>query len=374
MRGAYDETPSGRTTFAARPTPHLEAVAPRRQAPARPRRRLDLPTFVSLLYVSFLFAWQALRFTPVGIWPPFEVVDIFGLALFVPLPALLLVSLLAASRRAGLVLLLPLLLLAATYGPLFLPRTVPPIFRASSPPNGSTLRVMTANLLVVNDDRAAVLGTILAEQPDIVGLQEVSGAMAEYLADALRDRYPYQTIAPSEAPDGLGILSRYPIYQEPETGWYSHVCGCQRVRITRDGQTLSFFNVHPPPPAVTYARLGRVPVPTSFSTSLSQEVLHAALVDLDEWPRPIVVLGDFNLSDRQPLYRELRRSLEDAHAEAGWGLVYSFPSLSFEGVPDVSLVRIDYVMYDRSLVARSVRTGRMPGSDHRYVVVDLAPR
>ena len=132
------------------------------------------------------------------------------------------------------------------------------------------------------------------------------------------------------------------------------------------------MNVHPWPPKIGYARVGRLPIPTSFEPERTKRGLEAALDGLEGWTGSLIVLGDFNLSDRQPMYRALRRSLLDAHAEAGWGLGYSFPSLSFEGLPDVSLVRIDYILHDRSLTARSVRTGRTPGSDHRHVVADLA--
>lgn len=372
MTGVYEEGISPRSALGTRQLPGARSRS--RDGAGRVHGRLDAPTAISLTYAGCLLIWHALRFTPIGGWPLFEVVDIFGLALFAPLPLLLLLSMLCASRRAGLVLMVPVLLLAATYGPLFLPRTVPSIFRGGGAASGPTLRVMTANLLVSNEQRPAVAGLIQMERPDIVALQELSPAMAEHLARELRDQYPYQLVIPSEAPNGLGVLSRYPLHVKPGTGWYTHVCSCQRVTVDRDGQTLTLVNVHPPPPSVSHRHLGPVPVPTGFDRRLTQEALHAALDDLDGWPRPLIVLGDFNVGDRQPLYRELRRTLLDAHAEAGWGLGYSFPNLAFEGLPAISLVRIDYILHDRTLTARMARTGATPGSDHRHVVADLALR
>src|SRR5690349_19628846 len=213
--------------LSTRPIPAVR-THPRDIAQRAPRRRLGFATTVSLLYVSFLLIWHGLRFTPVGSWAPFEVADIFGLALFAPLPILLLLTMLCASRRAGLVLMVPVLLLAVTYGPLFLPRSLPSIFRPRSTAGSGTLRVMTANLLVSNDDLSAVAGQILAERADIVALQELSEPMAEYLGSELRTQYPYQLLEPADSPAGLGILSRYPIRPEQLGQQVPRDCFCQR--------------------------------------------------------------------------------------------------------------------------------------------------
>lgn len=372
MTGIYEEGISPRSVLGTRQLPNVRSGA--RQDAGRLRGRLDAPTAISLGYAGFLLTWHALRFTPIGGRPLFEVVDIFGLALFAPLPLLLLLTMLCASRRAGLVLMVPVLLLAVTYGPLFVPRTIPSIFRGGGAPGGPTLRVMTANLLVVNEQRSAVAGLIQMERPDIVALQELSPAMAEHLARELRDQYPYQLLEPHESPAGLGILSRHPIRPERLGEAFPRECLCERVAVDVDGKTITLVNVHPWPPRVGYFRVGRLPIPTSFESEQTRLAIEVALERLEEQTGSLIVLGDFNVGDRQPLYRELRRSLLDAHAEAGWGLGHSFPNLAFEGLPDLSLVRIDYILHDRSLTARMARTGTTPGSDHRHVVADLALR
>jgi len=370
VTGVYEEGISPRSALGTRPIPASRGRA--REAEDRLRGRLDPIATISLAYVVFLLVWHALRFTPVGSWPPFEVVDIFGLGLFVPLPLLLLLSMLGASRRAGLVLMLPIVLLALSYGPYFLPRTIPSIFRPNSLTSGVTLRVMTANLLVSNDDLSAVAGMIQMERPDVVALQELSPAMAEHLGRELRAQYPHQLLEPAPSPMGLGILSRYPIRPERLGEHLPRECFCQKVAVEVNGRTLTLVNVHPWPPKVGYYRVGRLPVPTSFEPEQTRRGLQAALAGLEGRVGSTIVLGDFNVGDRQPFYRELRRTLQDAHAEAGWGLGLSFPALTFEGLPDLSLVRIDYILHDRSLTARSARTGITPGSDHRHVVADLA--
>ena len=125
MMGVYEEGIGARSALGTRSVASAtdRSPAPRWVVGAVGRTR-SRPSACSTS--GFLLVWHGLRFTPVGEWPPFEVADIFGLALFGPLPLLMLLSLLCASRRAGLVLLAPVLLLAVTYGPLFLPRPSPP--------------------------------------------------------------------------------------------------------------------------------------------------------------------------------------------------------------------------------------------------------
>jgi endonuclease/exonuclease/phosphatase (EEP) superfamily protein YafD len=336
------------------------------------RARPSTPTLICFVYVCFLVGWQGLRFTPISAWWPFQLIDIFGLVLFVPLPLLLLMTMLCANRAGGLWLMVPLLLLGWEYGPLFLPQTLPRIISRDVQTSGQSLRVMTANLLVSNDDLSAVSALMLVERPDIVAVQELGIEMADHLAAQLKRQYPYQLLAPSRGSDGLGILSRYPIQTEPRTSAYVRACSCQRVTIAVDGRRVDLVNVHPPTPAITYIRLGRLPIPTGFDSQRNGSVLQAALDGIDPDRGPLIVLGDFNLSDRSPMYREIRRNLLDAHAQAGWGLGYTFPALAFEGLPVISIVRIDYILFDRTLAAQASHIGTTPGSDHRYLVADLA--
>ena len=237
----------------------------RQVGPGRARRRVGIVTLICGVYVAFTLTWEALRFTPIGGWWPFELLDIFGLAMFAPIPLLFLLALLCANRTAGLCLLVPVSVLAWDYGALFLPRRVPA--------DGRPLRVMTANLLISSNNLRPVRALIGVEQPDIVALQELGPEMAKQLAQALRSRYPYQILVPSEAPDGLGILSRYPIRQEPDPDGHDRVCKCQRVTVDVDGRAVTFVNVHPLPPAVGFRRLGPVPVPIGFDTSWGHDHL-----------------------------------------------------------------------------------------------------
>src|SRR5947207_872522 len=99
---------------------------------------------VVLGYVLFVLTWEIARRTAVAHWWPFALSDLFGVWLYLPWPLLALLVCLRRNWLAGALLVLPLLPLGAEYGPLVLPRHVPD--------QGTTLRVMTANLLGTNLD------------------------------------------------------------------------------------------------------------------------------------------------------------------------------------------------------------------------------
>jgi len=60
------------------------------------------------------------------------------------------------------------------------------------------------------------------------------------------------------------------------------------------------------------------------------------LARLESVDGPLVVIGDFNLTDQQSLYRPLTRRLRDAHQESGWGDGVHVHSLPEPRSPDVA--------------------------------------
>jgi endonuclease/exonuclease/phosphatase (EEP) superfamily protein YafD len=361
----------GATLIARAPGRLGEQAGARAEQTAPPRRWRRILPLVCFLYAGLVVLWQALRFTPVAHWWPFELFDIFGLLVYAPLAPLLVLTLLLADRRAGLWLLLPLAVLAWELAPLVLPRTTASATPPAIPVNGRPLRIITANLLVINQRVSAVSAVLRVERADVIALQELSPEMAEHLARELRAIYPYQLLEPSENPSGLGILSRYPFRSEVAGGDLPRPCFCQRVVIDVVGRDTTLVNVHPKTPEIRSTRLGRLPIPTGFDSDRTTRGIQTALADLNRRPGPLLVVGDFNTSDRQPLYRELGRELRDTYREVGWGLGYTFPVVSPRRLPVLPIIRIDYVLHDPSVTAWAARTGITPGSDHRYVAADL---
>jgi vancomycin resistance protein VanJ len=296
---------------------------------------------------------------PINDWWGFQLAAVFHAWIYMPLP---LVALGAFFMRKSFVWSgLALLTFAFTfeYGAQFLPHSQP----VASP----QLRVMSWNTLFTTDDAEAVSHTILAEEPDIVALQELGTALAPELSVQLRTAYPYQALSPKSDPGGFGILSRYPLADvvAPELG--TDTCRCQQVTILLPDQAITLLNVHPNIPRLRLDRIGDLRIPSDFQTADQDRSFDALMRRIDASQHPLLVVGDFNLTDRQRAYSLVRGSLQDAFASAGWGFGWTFPAGHVIG----PLIRIDYILMDAHWTALRAWTGHGAGSDHRYVVADL---
>lgn len=243
------------------------------------------------------------------------------------------------------------------YGPLFIPKT-PALAIA---PDEVAITLLTYNVLANGrpDDRPLAL--VQESGADIVALQEFRrNPTAAHFRDALQDQYPHYILAPT------GLMSRYPITEQ--TRWrVDGRPGFLRARLDVEGNPLVVYVVHPAPPAVG------IPYSTTQRDKGLQQVLDRARQETE----PVILIGDFNMSDASALYKTIHAGYVDAHREVGRGFGNTFPH--FGAIfPNLwflpPIVRLDYVFYSpdriRSIEARVLQeTG---GSDHHPLLVQLA--
>lgn len=275
------------------------------------------------------------------------------------LPALLLLPFALVIRRwqiAGFVVL-PFALAVQSY-------VLPPVTQAvAAPPDadGIPITVLTYNLLGRMGGFEESLAIIREADADIVALQEVGYPTAEALT-VLVDEYPYMALHPHPHPTvGQAILSRYPI---TDSEFFQHDLpirlGHQRAELDIDGQTVVVYNVHPVHPLMGQ---GAVRVRADDIGG----VLDRAAPDADQFP--VLVVGDFNLTDQTGDYIRIRDTFNDVYRQRGAGLGYTFPDTSRTGglwgvMPP--LARIDYIFHDDDWLAWDARVwDRSGGSDHR---------
>jgi vancomycin resistance protein VanJ len=283
--------------------------------------------------------------------------------LFVPtlllLPAALL---LRRSRPVTILAAAPVALFLLTYGHLYLSR-----WPVSA--NGPAFTALTYNVLYKNENVAGVAAAIEAHDPDFFGLRELVAPMAEALGPRFAARYPYHRLEP-----GCGFWSRYPILEyegfqlvEGEGDWV------QQFVLDIESYEVNVLSVHPRSLLVYDLPLSELPsrLPAAFADPGRDADLRALLARLEGIEGPLVVMGDFNVTDQQSLYAPLARRLRDAHRESGWGMGFTFISGRGAGPP---VWRIDYVFHSSDLVALSTRVGDRGGSDHRPVIARLAFR
>lgn len=271
--------------------------------------------------------------------------------LFPALPLALLAALLRLPRAA--LALLPVgLAFGVIYGPWFAPRPVPPSIPTDA------LIVYTHNLHAMVDDLDDAEAGIRASRADVVALQELTEPAAATLGAALGDIYPYQELHTVDSSTrGGGILSRWPL-REAEV-WASSALQMRAV-IERPGGDFAFYGLHPPPPH-WFLR--------AFDDSARRAALDSAFERVAQETLPVVLAGDFNLTDQTSDYqRVLAHGLTDSFRAAGWGLGLTFGDFRRTFAPLVLLppfIRIDYVFAGAGFVPLEASVGPSAlGSDH----------
>ena len=286
-------------------------------------------------------------------------------------PALVLLPLAILGRRGVLTVLLAAP--AAEYVRVY----AGTILRRVAPHAGQQgVRFLTYNVHAEEDVLDPQITLICQADADVVALQELSFPAAKRFAAALSARYPYQALHPNAQPcSGQGILSRFPIRADE---YWQHVdirnaLGHQRAIIDLDGRSIVLYNVHPVHPGMVdmiYDAAPRAAEVTRLLERIAAETL------------PVILAGDFNMSDQSDDYRRITARLKDAFRQAGRGLGYTFPDWSapqsrsvVNGLPlgfVPPLVRLDYVFHNPTMRVIDARVWpESGGSDHRPLLVTL---
>ena len=276
---------------------------------------------------------------------------------------LLVIALVAAfgrGRRLFLAALPPMLFILLPALAQFLPRQSEAAAAAQP-----TLRVMSVNLLMVNQDTDGIIGEIRAAKPDVLLLQEYTADWRRALQAAIAADYPYHSGVERDDSFGIGLYSRTPFDAGAEPRFALGRAGVDQMRVELDvgGRRFAVYNVHLLPP--------RTPLYTS-----EHRLQFADLVDALKAERlPYVVGGDFNFPETSPQHADLKRAgVREAHeiaGTAGRGATWPVNSVFRYIMPGI---RIDHVYLSPDLTATRCETGVGRGSDHRPVLVDVAFR
>lgn len=274
----------------------------------------------------------------------------------VMLVALLAFAALARTRVPLLLTLVVLVAVAGRYGPSIV------AFPAALPAGAQLIRVMSWNLAAGDVSLEDMSTTIDHVRPDIVGLIELVPARSRATDEDERIRalYPYRVMLPRSGEPGIGLLSRFPIIERE----FTRDPPLLRVVVAPSDvdQPITVFVAHP------YVNLSNV---GSFIPSIETELRDQRIsairqaIDADlQAGHDLMVLGDFNVTEREPAYAELTRGLHDAQREAGFGFGLTWRPGRLEGLP-FGLLRIDYLLVSSAFVAIEAGPDCTPrGSDH----------
>jgi vancomycin resistance protein VanJ len=273
--------------------------------------------------------------------------------------SLLLLVVVAAVARSPALAVLTVLVVGfgfVAYGP-------PSEHVAAAP--APTLTLMTWNLHGDDLGEMGFSAVLASAQPDVVVLEEarLRGRDLDLVAD-----WPFRVVLPQAAtPPGMVILSRLPIdaqgvvnqpaavWDKPRAPW---------IRISLGGHELTLVGVHLtfplaslPCPYCPDERDGQVQALASFATGLMAAGDH------------LVVMGDFNLTEREPAYRDLSTVMADAGDSAG----ATWRPVAVEGFPPI--LRLDHIFTSADVVASDARVlCSGTSSDHCPLVATIGLR
>jgi endonuclease/exonuclease/phosphatase (EEP) superfamily protein YafD len=238
------------------------------------------------------------------------------------------------------------------------------------------LKVMTFNTLAWQRAGHDLEASIGSANPDLVGLQEIGPNAADHLATAFADRYPYHYITRSPTSAGAAVLSRYPLldtvaFRASDRGqWW------QRMIVDAPFGRITLFNIHTRIPLVqtTHRRFGLPRIPLTFSSQRRNREVRFLVEMLSRVSGPVLVVGDFNMTERSADYRRVAARLRDSYKAVGVGLGHTFPAAgtmpSAFPAPGPTL-RLDYVWHSEHFAPSWAYRGDAGKSDHHPVVVGL---
>lgn len=349
------------TTGPAGPVPPRFDAADARAAPRSPLRRWSsgAATALAWTYLAVACALLALRvITGDRLWPVLVATHVAHLWL-APAPFVLLLALLRRSRRQAVPAALCIAALVHDCGPWLVPARETP---ASD--ERTELRVLTWNLGFDLAKPRLVEAEIRRMDPDLVVLQEPSVDVYAHLARRLGDAWPHHGRgAADRALRSKAWFSRVPLRRAEVATQVLDADGA-RIGVTElraelaldlDGEPLFVDSVHA---SAMFAKLGRAWWEAPGYVALNRRAAARGAS---------IVAGDFNTTERSPLYRDLvATGVIDAWRAAGAGPGFGFPSRPRpRWAPTPPLVRIDYLFHTPDLECVAVELGDGEGSDHR---------
>ncbi|MEU5875344.1 endonuclease/exonuclease/phosphatase family protein [Glycomyces sp. NPDC047369] len=212
-------------------------------------------------------------------------------------------------------------------------------------------RVVAHNVNAENTDTEATAATLLAADPDVIVLVELTEEQRMDWGEVLADQYPY-----SAAYGTVALWSVYPVTDSNEVDLNLGWARAFRAAIDIDGEPVAFYVAH-----LLSVRVNSEGF-TSEQRNETAELLGEAIAD-EELDR-VVLAGDLNGTVQDRALAPITYQLESAQASAGKGFGFTWPA-------DTPMARIDQVLY-RGLDATGSGVLDATASDHRPVSADFA--
>ena len=236
----------------------------------------------------------------------------------------------------------------------------------SPPAGGQGIGVTTWNIEGETPEPAAVVAALRESKAGVVGIEELAKhASVAIAADpVLLQRFPYRLLVPSDGSLGIGLLSSYPFVGTPSAALDPPLI--HALLDLGNGRTLDVVVTHPLPGQLR--TVGALPV--DFDTTVRDAeiaTIRSAVDPLIASGKPLLLFGDFNTTDREPIYGELFSGLVEVQRAVGWGPGSTWRIDDVKWLP-FGLLRIDMVFVTNGMLPVQLTPDCTPrGSDHCIV-------
>lgn len=242
---------------------------------------------------------------------------------------------------------------------------------------GSTLRVLSANVLQPNTHYDEIAAALRASDADVIGVLELSGPMRKVLERELVD-WPHR-VGATQSENSFdrsvwttALFSKLPLSDVRFVQLFDCYAPLIEARVASGADSL-------------LVRLAHLPRPGTGERVDARNAALEQLAQQFEWGPHTLLIGDLNTTSSSPHFAALlqRTGLSDSRQGFGrqpsWWL-RSAPTLRRAGAPawltgllDLRLgIAIDHVLHGEGLAVRSREVIELPFSDHGGVLAELS--
>ena len=185
---------------------------------------------------------------------------------------------------------------------------------------------------------------------------------------ALDQLYPHRAFQADEPGQGVVLLSKLPLVEQSGPSVVGEVEGAPRGMWATvelgEGRRLTVLASHPLPP---YPFRQHCALPPCYDTGVrdaSIKAIRRFVEPLLARGERVLLMGDFNVTEREPAYRDLVAGLHDAYRQAGSGNGNTWRPYFLMQYP-FGLLRIDYMLTSPNVTPLGTSVDCTPmGSDH----------
>jgi len=226
-----------------------------------------------------------------------------------------------------------------------------------SPMNSSPagyLKVAYINSYWMQENMDTLIPAVRKIDADIFFLEEMQPEQYAVVKEALSQRYPYSHHEAVPWAFDIAVFSKRNLESIRAQYFYTDV-PTLHVEMIVNNKKVQIFGVHPYSPMSKFYENGR------------DQLLTNLFVYLRDVKGPVIVGGDFNLTQYSPMYKKVTKDSNLIDTATLLGTVNTWPTK----LPEFLRIPIDQVFVSPDVRVFAKYTGPDTGSDHAPLIVEL---